>query len=69
MTIRLTPVRHLMMMIDRNSEFMKIRNPVFLPFAVMLILSVAVANHFGWSAFAALAAQTWQRSGPATQHK
>ena len=48
---------------------MKIRNPVFLPFAVMLILSVAVANHYGWSAFAALAAQTWQRSGPATQHK
>jgi len=48
---------------------MKIKNPLFLPFAVALLFYLATANHYGWSALNALAAKTWQRFNPATQHK
>ena len=48
---------------------MKIRNPVYLIFAVVMTLYVAVANHYGWSAIPALAARTWQHTDPNTQHK
>ncbi len=48
---------------------MKIRNPIYLPFAVAMAVLVAVANHNGWSFVQSLASQTWQRSNPNTQHK
>jgi len=48
---------------------MKIHNPVYLPFALAVTLLVAVANHNGWSAVQSLAARTWQRLNPSTQHK
>jgi hypothetical protein len=48
---------------------MKIRNPIFLPFALLLMGSVAMANHNGWSLVSTIARHTWQRAYPSTQHK
>jgi len=48
---------------------MKIRNPIYLPFALALAVYVALANHNGWSLIQSLASHTWQRSYPNTQHK
>ncbi len=47
---------------------MKIRNPIYLPFALALTLYVALANHNGWSLVQSVAARTWH-AGPSTQHK
>lgn len=48
---------------------MKLRTPIFLPFALALAFGLAMANHNGWSLVQALAARTWQRTVPNTQHK
>ncbi len=48
---------------------MKIRNPFYLPFALLLAGCVAVANHNGWSLFESVAARTWRPHGPMTLHK
>ena len=48
---------------------MKIRNPLYIPFALALVIFLALANHNGWSLIQALAARTWQHTGPNTQHK
>jgi len=48
---------------------MKIRNPIFLPFALALVLYVAMANHYGWSLVQMVATNIWQRFTPNTQHK
>jgi len=48
---------------------MRIRNPIYLPFSLALLIYVALANHNGWSLVQSVAAQTWQRIGPSTQHK
>ena len=48
---------------------MKIRNPIYLPFAVAIVIFLALANHNGWSLVQALASRTWQNSNPSTQHK
>jgi hypothetical protein len=48
---------------------MKIRNPLYLAFALAMTISVAVANHNGWSVLPSLALRAWQPSGPNTQHK
>jgi hypothetical protein len=48
---------------------MKIRNPIYLPFALFLAAYVALANHNGWSPLQTLAANTWQHLNPNTQHK
>jgi F0F1-type ATP synthase membrane subunit a len=48
---------------------MKIRNPIFLPFALALTIYVALANHHGWSLWQSVASNTWQRFTPNTQHK
>ncbi len=48
---------------------MRIRNPLYLVFAVVIILTTALANHNGWSAISALSAGTWRHSNPSTQHK
>ena len=48
---------------------MKIRNPFYLSVALVLMVYVALANHNGWSLVQTVAANTWQRLGPNTQHK
>ncbi|HZQ48382.1 MAG TPA: hypothetical protein VFC07_15300 [Verrucomicrobiae bacterium] len=48
---------------------MKIRNPIYLPFAVALAVYVGLANHNGWSLIQSLASRAWQHSTPNTQHK
>lgn len=48
---------------------MKIRNPIYLPLAVLTVLWLALAHHRGWSLLNLVAAQTWQRSALNTQHK
>jgi hypothetical protein len=48
---------------------MKIRNPFYLIFALATTMSVAVANHNGWSVLQSVAARTWQHFNPNTQHK
>ncbi|HWW00924.1 MAG TPA: hypothetical protein VNZ64_14605 [Candidatus Acidoferrum sp.] len=48
---------------------MKLRNPVYLPFALAVTLLVAMANHNGWSVVQSLASSTWQHLNPSTQHK
>jgi hypothetical protein len=48
---------------------MKIRNPIYLTFALILAGYVGLANHNGWSLIYAAASHTWQRSNPSTQHK
>ena len=48
---------------------MKIRNPFYLTFALAMALSVALANHQGWSVVQTLVSRAWQPTGPNTQHK
>lgn len=48
---------------------MKPRSPIYLSFAFALVVYVGLANHNGWSLVQSLAAGTWQRSFPNTQHK
>ncbi len=48
---------------------MKIHSPIYLAFALAVALSVALANANGWSLFQSVAARTWQRALPSTQHK
>jgi len=48
---------------------MKLRNPIYLTFALILAAYVSLANHNGWSLLYSVASQTWQHSNPATQHK
>jgi hypothetical protein len=48
---------------------MKLRNPIYLSIALALTVYVALANHNGWSLVQSVAANTWQRLGPHTQHK
>ncbi len=48
---------------------MKIHNPIYLAIAMALTMYVALANHNGWSLVQSVAANTWQRLGPQTQHK
>ena len=48
---------------------MKLRNPIYLPFALAVVFFLMLANHNGWSLVQALAARTWQRTVPNTQHK
>ncbi len=50
-------------------DAMKIRSPIYLVFALAVTLSVALANANGWSLVQSLAARTWQRLNPSTQHK
>ncbi len=48
---------------------MRIRNPVYLPFALLVILFLALANHHGWSLTNSLVTGAWRPGHPATQHK
>ena len=48
---------------------MKLRNPVYVPFALVVVVLLALADHNGWSAMGFLASRTWQRFYPNTQHK
>jgi hypothetical protein len=48
---------------------MKIRNPIYLPLALLLSAYVALANHNAWDPLKSLATHTWQHLNPATQHK
>jgi hypothetical protein len=48
---------------------MKLRNPIYLAFALSVTVLVALANHNGWSAMSALSAGTWRHFNPSTQHK
>lgn len=48
---------------------MKIRNPLYLPFALALIVFLALANQNGWSFIHTLASRTWNHGNPNTQHK
>ena len=48
---------------------MKLRNPIYLAFALAVTLMVAFANHNGWSVIEGMGSRTWQRLYPSTQHK
>jgi F0F1-type ATP synthase membrane subunit a len=48
---------------------MKIRNPLYAPFAIALAVYIALANHYGWGLIQSIASRTWQHSTPSTQHK
>jgi hypothetical protein len=48
---------------------MKIRNPIYLPFALALAFYVALANHNGWSLVQSVGSRTWQHVIPNPQHK
>lgn len=48
---------------------MKIQNPFYVSWSLVLVILLAVANHNGWSAIHTLAAHTWHRLAPNTQHK
>jgi hypothetical protein len=48
---------------------MKIRHPVYIPFALAVVVFVAAANHNGWSLIHSVALRAWPRSTSATQHK
>ena len=48
---------------------MKIRNPIYLPYALAIVVLLALANHNGWSVLQTIAARTWQHTAPNTQHK
>jgi hypothetical protein len=48
---------------------MKFRNPVYVPFALLVAILLGLADHNGWSAVQSLASRTWQRFYPSTQHK
>jgi hypothetical protein len=48
---------------------MKIRNPIYLPYALIVAALVGYANYNGWSVLHAFAARSWMPSAPHTQHK
>jgi len=48
---------------------MKIHNPIYIPFALILAVYVVLANHNGWSLYQSFAANTWRHFTPNTQHK
>ena len=48
---------------------MRIRNPIYLLFALLVSGYVATANYNGWSLVQSIAAQTFRRLAPNTQHK
>ena len=48
---------------------MKIHNPIYLPFVLVVTVFLALANHNGWSLVESAAAHTWRHLGPNTQHK
>ena len=48
---------------------MRMRNPIYLPFVLAVVLLAGLANHFGWSLVESAAARTLRHSGPNTQHK
>ncbi len=48
---------------------MKLRNPIYLPFALALAVYVGLANYNGWSLVQTVASQTWRHLAPNTQHK
>jgi hypothetical protein len=48
---------------------MKIHTPIYLPFALAIALTLALANHNGWSMVQSLATRAWQHSTLNTQHK
>ncbi len=48
---------------------MKIRSPIYIPYALAVVILLALANHNGWSVIHSIASRTWQRTDPNTQHK
>lgn len=48
---------------------MKIHNPIYTIFALLMAGYVAVANHNGWSLVQSVARHAWPRGYPSTQHK
>ena len=48
---------------------MKIRNPIYLFFALLMTAYVAWANHNGWSLVQSVGSRAWQHLTPNTQHK
>lgn len=48
---------------------MKIRNPLYIPYALVIVLLLALANHNGWSFVQSVASHTWRHLNPNTQHK
>jgi hypothetical protein len=48
---------------------MKLRNPIYLSFVLVIAGMVALANHNGWSAVHSFTAGTWRHVFPSTQHK
>jgi hypothetical protein len=48
---------------------MKIRNPLYLLFALLVSGYVVAANYNGWSLVQSVAAQTVRHLSPNTQHK
>ena len=48
---------------------MKFRHPIYLPFALVLAVLLALANANGWSLVQSLASRAWRPATPNTQHK
>lgn len=48
---------------------MSFPSPKFFLFGLLLCVGLATANHRGWSLLAGIAASTWNRSQPGSQHK
>ena len=48
---------------------MRIRNPFYLPFAIIVMIFVGLANHNGWSLVESVGSQALRHLNPNTQHK
>jgi hypothetical protein len=48
---------------------MKLHNPIYLPFALVITILVALANHNGWSLVQSVAAGAARHLVSSTQHK
>jgi hypothetical protein len=48
---------------------MRLRNPIYVPFALVLVVGLALSHRYGWSVLDSLAGRSWQQRGAALQHK